>query len=268
MFWTPIYISCLCLLTAASQPELKIENIQASYGAIWPERKALVYYLPLDDISFRFLIKGLLRDRTENTIDAEIVTELRDVKDNLARLETTPWKHTVCYGGDSFIGQGVMELRDSPLPPGAYSFSVTVKDRRSLRMCNFRRGIVLKGDEWGVGRAGFFSDAGHSHQTPLSGVPGETKHFWLTVTGFDREQVNCVATVQILDQNRCPVDKPFEFTIANNDAQDLRRRRAIDVHGKLPTFTRPGDFMLLITVVDKARERVAKFEAPFHVSLW
>jgi hypothetical protein len=261
----PASLLVVLLCAVSLRAEMKIENVQAAYGPIWPERTPLVYYPSNDAVFFRFLITGA--DVSDGgDVDAEIVTELRDAEGKVLRHQEAPWKLGADYGGGAVVGFAGMALHDA-YPPGTYTLSVIVKDKHTSAVAQFERQLTFKGDDWAIVQAQFFSDPEYKQPTTLGGVTGEWKRYLLKVVGFDRGRVDFAVKAQVLDRKGVPVARPHEWSANLADPAALTASGTLDIRGQLGTFTRPGDFLLRITVTDRARNKAATVEMPLSVTL-
>jgi len=89
----------------------------------------------------------------------------------------------------------------------------------------------------------------------------------MKIIGYDKQRIDCEMRMELLDDNgKDIISKPFTQVFINNNSQLIKSVPYLRAEGALPTFTRPGDFTLKITVVDHVNEKTATYEAPVKIT--
>jgi hypothetical protein len=261
-----------CLFAAAmlvsgttAHAGLEIRNIQAAYGPLGPERKVLNVY-PSDEVVFRYLITGVKVDG-EGRVVGELKLTLSAPDGRILLDETSPTSGVAALGGGSLPGTARVSL-PADIPPGAYTLTVTFRDKQSSETASFRRTLDIKASEFAAVALRFSYDPEGKVPAPVGGLVGQMLHFRLKAIGFDRTtgRSDLEMVVRVLDaQGRPTMPVPIRATVDSDDADLVRRATEVNLNGNL-TLNRAGDFTLSITVTDRVGKKTTKFEAPLHVA--
>ena len=72
------------------------------------------------------------------------------------------------------------------VPPGAYTLTVTVRDKVASTQATFQRAITIKAPAFAIIAPRFSYDADGKAPAPVGGLVGQTLYFKMKVIGFDR----------------------------------------------------------------------------------
>lgn len=255
----------LALGTATAQAKLDIQNVEAAYGLFGPPRSALDLY-PHDEVLFRFLVTGAQVD-AEGKIDARLTLKLTDSAGKVLLQERNPLKGTLALGGQAFSGNARLNVGER-LPPGEYTFTVTVEDALSGEAASFQRQLTAKPHGFKIVAPQFFFDADGKVAAPAGGVVGQTLHFRLRAIGFSRDQdkIHTAMNVQVFDaEGRETMPKPITAELRTEDAAVVPKVTSLNFNGNL-ALNRAGQFTLRITLTDRLGKQTATFEAPLRVT--
>ncbi|MBL8794710.1 MAG: hypothetical protein JNM56_12455 [Planctomycetia bacterium] len=262
----PFTAAAVLLLTAATaQAGLEIQNIQAAYGPLLPERKALEYY-SLDLIYFRYLVSGAKTD-AQGQVDVEATVKLLDANGKEVHNQKVPYKGSLSLGGDAFAGAVYLSLNEQFLS-GTYKLVVEHTDYPGTSKAAFEREIKIKSTEFALVFPRFSYDAEGRILAPPGGLVHQSLYFRIGVIGFDRtgDRVELVSHVQLLDaQGKELLPKALETVIKENDPKTVKATDVANFSGSLGLH-RPGDFTLRITVTDRRSEKTTRFEMPLRVA--
>lgn len=256
----------LLVAAAPAQAGLEIQNIQAAYAPLLPERKTLEYYSQ-DLIYFRYLVTGAKTD-DQGQVDVEAVVKLVDGNGKEVHNQKVPYKGSLSLGGDTFAGAVYIALNEQLLS-GTYKLTVEHTDFLGTTKAAFEREIKVKSTEFALVFPRFSYDPEGRVLAPAGGVIHQTLYFRIGTIGFDRSQdrVELVSHVQLLDaQGKELLPKALETVIKESDAKTVKSTNVANFNGSLGLH-RPGDFTLRITVTDRLGQKTAKFETPLRVTL-
>ncbi len=258
-------LGLVLLVAGSSRAELQISHVCASTGPYWPGKKELTYY-PGDSISFRYLVTGLQTDPSSLAIDAVVTCKVTDSNGKLVGSESKPWNYHPVMGKGTAPHITAVEVSDR-FKPGDYRVTVTVKDTLSGKQTSFNRMVTIKPEEWAIAVVAFFHDPEGHFPASLNASLGEQLYYKMKVIGYEKERIDCEMSIEMLDEEgKDVIVKPFTQVFVNNNARLIQSVPYLRADGALPTFTRPGDYTLKITVIDHVKERTASWEAPVHIT--
>jgi hypothetical protein len=257
----------LFIVVVVCQParaELHLTDFRAAYGPLWPERTKAIYYQGKDAVFFRFILKGF-KPTAQNGFELESRLALVNSAGETIRLQSLPQQGALQYGADAVIGYAGVQL-DQSCVPGEYKAVVTVKDKVSGQSVSESRQVTVKAEEWAIAQVSFFADAEHRQATSLSGVVGETKHYFLGVIGFDSDGVDCQITGRILGPSGNEVSK-HDWSKALKKEEIPAGAAVLTFGNNLGGFSAPGTYRLILTATDRIKGRSSSCELPFEIRL-
>jgi hypothetical protein len=256
----------LVLLVAGSlRAEVQISHICAATGPFWPTKKDHCYY-PGDSISFRYLVTGLKTDPSDFSIDATVTWTITDSDNKLAASESKPWSYHPVMGNGTAPHITAVEVNER-FKPGDYHITVVIKDNHSGSEASFKRPVTIKPEEWAIAVVAFYRDPEGRIPGCLNANLGEQLYYKMKIIGYEKERLDCEMHLELLDEDgKDVIIKPFTQVFVNNNAKLIQSVPFLRAEGAVPTFTRPGDFTLKITVTDHVKERTATWEAPVRIS--
>lgn len=249
---------------SASCAELQLREVKTAYGPFWPERESKVYYQGKDGLFFRFIVSGF-EPTAQHGYELESRIALMNAAGDTIKLQTLPQQGPLHYGTTSVVGYAAILIDESCIP-GTYTASLTVKDKTSGKTSSHSTQITVKAEEWAIAQVSIYADAEHRQATTLSGVVGETKHYALNVIGFDREGVDCQITARILGPSGSEVSK-HEWSKGLKREGILPSFAVLTFGNNLAGFSAPGSYRLILTAVDRIKNRSATLELPFEIRL-
>lgn len=259
-------VTVVVLAAAPAWAELRIENIQACYGRLGPERKSLTCY-PLEEVEFRYVIKGVRVDAA-GKIDGELTMQITDPNGKELLNRKSPLAAILALGGDSLPGHASLVLPPE-LPAGKYTMSVSFRDNLAGESAQFQREIVLKPTEFAIASPRFYYDADGKVPAPAAGLVSETLHVKLRVIGFDRSQgkIDTDMEMEVLDSaGKSVMPNPIRAQLQNDKPDVVQKAPYLTFSGEL-SLNRAGDFTLRVKVNDRVGKKSAQFETPLRVTL-
>ena len=254
----------LIAATQAAHAKVEIRDVQAAHGMLGPERTN-TDYLPGDEVFFRFTVAGAQTTK-EGQLSGEIRMTVADSTGKAVLRQTAPVQHTLAFGGDRFPAKAVVELGHQ-FPTGEYKLTVEYTDRVSGESDAFARTFNCKPAEFGLVRVRFASDEAGQSATRVDGVVGQPLHLKLVAVGFDKDKglIDLEMDVRVFDAKGRPVaPRGVQAKVRSDDADTVKTANEATFSAEL-TRTRPGDFILKITVTDKQSGKATTFEAPMRV---
>jgi hypothetical protein len=255
----------LVAVASAAHARVEVRDVQASHGQLGPERTSLDY-LPGDEVFFRFTVAGA-RTTELGRLSGEIRLTLTDATGKAILRETSPVENPLAFGGDRFPAKAAVELGHQ-FPAGEYRLTVEFKDLISGESDSFTRTFTCKPAGFGLTRVRFSADEAGKSASRVGGVVGQPLHLNLAAVGFDRGRgkIDLEMEVRVLDADGRPVaPQPVRATAQSADPDAVRSATQVTFHAEL-TRTRPGDFVLKVTVTDRLSGRSATFESPMRVT--
>jgi|GEM_PF-1689111 len=255
------------LVTIAATPalaELKLENIQACYGRLGPERTSLEL-LPFDELIFRFDVVGVTLDEEGNT-DGTVGVKLTDAEGNSLLEVNNPLKGIVALGGNRLPATASVQFNDA-IPEGEYVLTASFTDKLSKETASFERKLVAKPTGLAIVAPQFFYDAEGSVPAPVGGLVGQSLHFRFKGAGFDRSQgkIDLVMTVQVLDgEGKELMKKPLTVPFQESKKEVVEKAQVLSFNGFL-ALNRAGEFTLRLRLEDQASGKSTEFKAPLIV---
>lgn len=253
------------LTTQAAHAKLELRDVQAAHGMLGPQRADLDY-LPGDEVFFRFTVAGA-RATTEGQVSGEMRLTLTDAAGKAVLRQSSPVQNTLAFGGDRFPAKAVVELGHQ-FPPGEYRLAVEYTDRVSGESDSFTEAFTVKPSEFGLVRVRFAADEAGQGPTRVGGAVGQPLHLKLVAVGFDRSRglIDLEMDVRVLDDRGRPVAPQGVRTAVRSDDADTVKAATHATFSAELTRTRPGDFVLKITVTDRQSGKATTFEAPMRVT--
>lgn len=259
-----VALGLLLLLAGGLRAEVRISHITAATGPYWPSKKDLVYY-PGDLVSFRYLISGLQTDK-DQAIDTTVTCAVFDSKGKLVNSQSQPWTYHAVLGEGAGPHMTGFEVNDR-YKPGDYTVKVTVQDNLADREASFERHITIRPEEWAISTVAFFRDPDGRLPGCLDAHLGDQLYYKMKIIGYDKQRIDCEMRMELLDaKGEDIISKPFTQVFVNNNGELIRSVPYLRAEGALPTFTRPGKFILKITVVDHVNEKTAVYQAPVKIA--
>jgi hypothetical protein len=253
------------LIAGSVHAELEISQIAAATGPYWPSKKNSIYY-PGDTICFRYLVTGLRTDASNYAIDAVVTATATDANGKLVYSESKPWNYHPVMGKGAAPHVTSLEVNDH-FKSGDYHVAVIVKDNLSGKEAAFERAVTIKPEEWAISAVAFFRDAEGRVPACLDAHLGEQLYYKMKIIGYEKERIDCEMRLELLDEDgKDVIVKPFIQVFTNNNSKLIQSIPFLRADGALPTFTRPGEYTLKITVVDHVKEREATWEAPVQIN--
>jgi hypothetical protein len=248
----------------SARAELRLTDLKAAYGPMWPERTSAVYYQGKDALFFRFIVRGF-KPTAQGGFEFESRLSLVNSAGETIKLQSLPQQGALLYGRDAVIGFAGVQL-DQSCVPGEYKAVLTVKDKGSGQSVSETRPITVKAEEWAIAQVSIFTDAEHRQPTSLTGVTGETKHYFLGVIGFDAEGVDCQITGRILGPSRNEVSK-HEWSKTLKKEEIPAGAAVLTFSNNLGGFSAPGTYRLILTATDRIKGQSSTCELPFEIRL-
>jgi hypothetical protein len=254
----------LIVSTASAQAKLGIDNIQATYGRLGPERKSLDLYR-YDELFFRFTVTGAKPD-AEGKVDGSVLLQVLDGAGKVLGENRIPAKGILALGGNSF--PFAVSLPSEQLPLGKYTVKITVRDNLSEESATFQRKVTVKALDFKIVNLQFSRDADGKIAAPGAGAVGETLYFSYRVIGFDNSlgKIHIDMTMQVLDAEGKDV-LPHAFTndYRQDDAAVAKKYGYLSFPNNL-FLNRVGKFTLRITAADRLGKKSTTFEVPIQVT--
>lgn len=252
----------ICLVMGPdTHSKLELQNIQATYGPFWPERKTLDFY-PEDLIYFRYYLCGL-KATEEGIVEINTTIELTNTDHKVVLFKTMPPVNYNLAVGDGRILCNASTPLSNDVPPGEYLMKVVVKDKVTSYEASFSRKIRVKPFEFAVMAIRFFHDS--EHKIPASNVvhAAEQMHGELLLAGFARngDKPNIATSIQLLNaQGQELLPKPFIIDTDSFDPTNLRGSVLFLNLGLV--LNTPGDYTARFTVTDRIANKTIKVETP------
>jgi len=257
-------LGLMLLLAGGLRAEVRISHICAASGPYWPGKKQLVYYSG-DVVSFRYQVAGLQTDKS-HAIDATVTCTVTNSNGKLVNSQSQPWNYHAVMGDGAGPHMTGFEVNER-YKPGDYTVKVTVKDNLGESESSFERRVSIRPEEWAIAAVAFFRDPEGRHPGCLDAPLGEQLYYKMKIIGYDKQRIDCEMHMELLDDTgKDIISKPFTQVFINNNSQLIKSVPYLRAEGALPTFTRPGDFTLKITVVDHVNEKTATYEAPVKIT--
>ena len=244
--------------------EVKIEHIQAANGPYWPSISNAVYH-PGDIVSFRYLVTGMKLD-SKKMIDGSVSYTVTDSKGKKVEGKSQPWTYAPALGKGTAPHMTAFDVTDT-YQPGEYKVHVEVKDHISEEKVSFDRMVTIRPSEWAISAVAFFHDPEGRHPACLDAHVGEQIYYKMKIVGYDKTRIDAELEMEMLDKDGKDIGiKPFTQVFINNNTKLIESVPFLMAEGALPSFSRPGEFKLKITMIDHVNEKTAVYEAPVRVS--
>jgi hypothetical protein len=261
-----IPIACLALALAAQTAHAKLEvrGVQASYGQLGPERKS-ADYVPGEEVYLRFTLDGVKSD-DQGRAGGELRMTVRDTADKVLFDRKAPIQQVLAFGGGRVPAFASVELGHQ-FPPGKYELTVEYADLLAKDQVSFKHPFTVKPVDLAIARLRFSQDEAGRVPARVGGVLSQTLFFKFQAVGFDRSKgaIDVDMDVRVLDAKGQPVaPRGVRAAAHSEDPEAVKNATHVNFSGEL-TLHRPGDFVLRITVTDKATKKTVTFEAPMKV---
>jgi hypothetical protein len=257
-------VAVLMLSAASAQAKLGIENIQAAYSPLGPERKSLDLY-PYDELLFRFTVTGAKAD-AEGKVEGSVQLQLLDANGRMLGEKQDSAKGILALGGSSYPFLVRLPIQT---PPGKYTVKITVRDDKSKESASFQRQVTVKALDFKIVGIQFSHDPEGKIEAPAGGTLGETLYFAYRVVGYDRSKDRIFTEMiwQIFDSDGQEVSpkRPAD-DIRQDDAKTVRKWDFLISNRNSLVLTRLGKFTLRITATDRLGKKTTKFEVPIQVN--
>jgi hypothetical protein len=255
------------LAGVTAHAELRITEVQAAYNPVWPGCTKLEYY-PTDVVFLRFVVAGARRN-SRGEVDFRAAVRLTDTDSKEAAFQAMPRRtQWLALGGDSFVSFAGL-LLDGEVPPGEYRATVTVTDELSAEEATCERPLTVKPLELAVVAPTFSYDPEGRIPAPPGGDPTRTLYWRMNVIGFacPGGEIDLKARIEFLDaagQER--LSDPEDIPIHRGAREGASPPRMVYLNGSLG-LSRPGHYLMRVTVTDQVAHKTAKFETSLHVTL-
>ena len=245
--------------------KLEIRDIQATYGALGPERRSLEV-VPGDEIFFRYTISGLRTDeagRAEGELRLQVTgaddTVLIDSKEAVGGLlalggQTLPGTARVAFGPDT--------------PAGDYRLRVSISDKQSAHSASFERKLTCTKPAFALVQLRFSQDEEGKIASVVGGTLGQTLYIHCKAVGFARTEAKpgVVFTLQVSDtEGKALMPQPMRVEVAPEEAGQSAQIESMAFHGQF-SLHRVGEFRLHLSATDALSKQKAEFVAPVRVS--
>ena len=248
---------------SAAQAQLAIQNIQACYGPLGPERPNLQYH-HLDHVSFRFSVTGARVDE-EGIAKVRIITKMTAANDvSVGNSERTC--AALLQFGPSFT-EAVCFTLPQQLLPGEYTLTVAVQDDRCKEdVISFQRKLIMLQDEFAICSPEFYYDGEGRVEAAFGGTVGQKLHFQFNVIGIDcsTSETQLETRFEVFDaKTRQPLSKPV--VKLDKTSSPVPAQPSVRLSSMIP-LDRAGDFILRVIATDRIANKSANVEVPIHVS--
>jgi hypothetical protein len=169
-------------------------------------------------------------------------------------------------GGGAIPGSASITLPED-MPSGAYTISVSVQEKGASEGASFRRSLTVRSPGFAAVRPEFSYDPDGKVGAPAGGMVGQTLFVRVRAVGFDKSagRIDTLMTLQLFDDAENPLmTKPLEDHEATNDSEIARKAQSVDFDANF-TLSRPGSFVMRITLRDLIGGKAASYEAPIKV---
>jgi hypothetical protein len=255
------------LAGATAHAELRITEVRAAYNPVWPGSTKLEYY-PTDVVFLRFVVAGARRN-SRGEVDFRTAVRLTDMEGKEAASQAMPRRtQWLALGGDSFVSFAGL-LLEGQVPPGEYRATVTVTDEVSAEEATRERPLTVKPMELAVVAPSFSYDPERRIPAPPGGDPTRTLYWRLNLIGFacPGGEVDLKVAIEYLDaagQER--LSDPEDIPIRRGAREGASLPRMVYLDGSL-ALSRPGLYLMRVTVTDRMAHKTAKFERSLHITL-
>jgi hypothetical protein len=260
-----VFVLAAVLLSAAPAfARLEIRDIQACDGRFGPERKALDY-APGDVVRYRFLLTGFDTGRG-GRVAGEMTITLAGPGGETLLNQVAPVDGLPPLGGLTIPGSASITLPEH-MPAGAYTMGVSVREKGASGGASFRRSLTVRPPGFAAVRPEFFHDPDGKVAAPAGGMVGQTLFVRVRAVGFDKSagRIDTLMTLQLFDKAGNPLmPKPLEYHESTNDPEVAREAQSVDFDANF-TLSRPGPFLMRITLRDLIGGKTASYEAPIRV---
>jgi len=257
-------LTAVLLSAAPAFARLEIRDIQACDGRFGPERKALDY-APGDVVRFRFLLTGLDTGR-DGQVSGEMTIPLAGPGGETLLNQVVPVDGLPPLGGGAIPGSASITFPED-MPAGNYTMVVSVREKGVSEGASFRRGLTVSPAGFAAVHPEFFHDPDRKVGAPAGGGVGQTLYVRVHAVGFDKSagRIDTLMTLQLFDEAGNPLmPKPLEDHEATNDPEVASKAQSVDFDANF-TLSRPGPFVMRITLRDLIGGKTASYEAPIKV---
>jgi hypothetical protein len=250
---------------ACAHAELRLTEVRAAYNPVWPGRTKLEYYAR-DVVFLRFTVTGAKQNgRGEVIYRAAVRLTDKDGKEWAASAmrRREQW---LALGGDCFVSFAGL-LLEGQVPPGDYRATLTVTDEVTGEAAAVQRPLTVKPVELALVAPTFSYDPEGRVPAAPGGDTSRTLYWHLNIIGFacPGGEIDLNTHIELLDPaGHEPLSAP-EDILVRRPAHDGALPKMLHTDGAL-ALSRPGRFLLRVTVTDRKADRTAKFETPLRVT--
>ncbi len=259
-----VALALILALGGGGRAELRIVKPEVVHTALGLVREP-VYYVPGDAIVLRFGVAGV-SSRDGSSIDATTTVELRDPAGVVIERGDLPSAGARPACGTEQACNVVQVGLGAALRPGKYTVSVTVKDNGTGASAGFTQPVVLKdaAAHFAVRRIGLFADP--ERKTPCARIVcvGQRLHFAAELVGLkasDRQDLGFTCSVRDAGTGKELSSFGNASSVATSTTPVTYAALGIDT----APFSRPGAFVLHVTVRDNKEKRSLEFDVPVQV---
>jgi hypothetical protein len=257
-----LLVTAFVLVAPSANAQLKIEGIEAVYGALGPARPS-AEYCPQDQAVFRFRISGARVD-PQGAFDGDMIVAVTDPAGQVER-STSRIGGVLAFGGGTLAGVAHLDL-PTDTRPGQYVLAVTVRDRRANSEAGFERKVTVKPAAFAVVAPRSYFDAAHKVPAPFGGIVGQTLYLDFKVIGFARDRLDVTMDLQVADADgKDLLPEPIRARVAVDDAERAKDIPFVRFKSDL-ALNRVGQYTVRVVVRDRVKGGMARFEAPLKIA--
>jgi hypothetical protein len=257
-----LFLGTLVIPGLAAPPQFGLETVQACYGPLGPERKALAFY-PGERLGLRYFVRGA-RAGPGGEVDLAASVRLDDAQGNPVAVEPQDRTRRMFFGSDLFLHWSSLPLKRG-LEPGEYTCTLTVEDRLAGRKARWVQKVKVRSPKLALVPVGFAYDAKGEAIAPAGGHAGQILSTSWAILGLDPGpgNVDVSLDIRVLDSEGRLMIKPVKTAIVK--ANPLPEAPDAGIDFALP-LSRPGSFVLSVAATDRVAKKSTRFEMTFHVS--
>lgn len=263
MFQRMIAVFAVALLASPVHAKLEIKKVQAAYGPFGTSRGLNV--VPGEELIIRFQATGVAAN-AEGLTDLSMTVTLLDKDGKSVAMETTPIKAGLNLGGGELPGLARLSIGNGATP-GDYTMKVKLEDKLSNESAEFERKVTVQSPKFALINPRFFYDANGIVSAPTGGMAGQSLFFRCQVVGVEpTERLALSLTMRVVDLDKKDVlNPPSILKVQENDLNRLKKLSGIAFDRSL-LLSRPGEYVLIVKVVDEMSKKEATFESPLVVT--
>jgi hypothetical protein len=258
-----ISMSLLVLVLSAplAHAQLRVENVQACYGILGPQREVLEYDL-CDDVFIRFNVTGAKADDAQVSLDLTL--------DLIGPDGASVGHFAKTVGGTLHLNPSYPGFLQCPLNPkwkaGSYTAKVNIRDNHGSGQVSFERVLHIRPTRFALLPPQFFFDKECARPAPHGGFYSQPLFFKSWVVGMDHEASAWDLECRILVLDREGKRVLWEQSRHRENVTDREKMKTdfVTVSGAF-LLENGGDYILRIIAVDHVRDLTTAVDAPFHV---